>query len=140
MTDITTTLEFPYAREGVEGFTLTSDSFPSDIDIAEAGKLQLRMRESDLPRGDYEFTVSAMVDSGNLSNIPTGRLTINGGALWDEFTVKVDSINQSKLMQFTIPMIDYSGATTDFILQFKKSLATDVVGLSYCNMTMRRVN
>lgn len=97
------------------------------------------MREALLPKGDYELSISGVAFSGNLLNIPTGRLSINGGSTWMEFTNEVDTITGGKLFNLTIPMIEYSGATTDFILQFKKSLATDTVSLSYCDLTMKRV-
>ena len=138
--DITTTLEFPYNRKGLDAsFELTSNAYASVVGTAEAGKLELRMQETSLPKGDYEFKISGLAVSDNLLNIPTGRYSTDGGAAWNEFTNKVDVASVDKPFSIIIPMIDYSGATTDFVLQFKKSLVTDTVTLTNCDITMNRV-
>lgn len=140
MSDITTTLKFPYKRKGIDtSFTLTSNAYPTTVGTAEAGKLELRMQEVNLTKGDYELTLSGLAVSDNLLNIPTGRYSMDGGSTWVEFTNEVDVVSVGKPFVIRIPMVGFSGATTDYVLQFKKSLVTDAVSLTNCDITMKRV-
>ena len=140
MVDITTTNKFPFARVGIDAtYTITSNAYAT-VGTTETGKFEIRMQENNLPSGDYELAISGIVTSDNLLNVPTGRLSINGGTSWDEFTVKAESTTIGKTFGYTLPMIGYSGANTDFVLQFKKSLAdADAMTLLTCDLTVKRV-
>ena len=138
--DISTTKQFPYSRRGIDAsYELTSNAYASTVGTAEAGKLELRLQETSFPKGDYELTISGLAVSDNVLNIPTGRYSTDGGSTWNEFTNTIDVVSVDKPFAIIIPMMNFSGATTDYVLQFKKSLVTDTVTLTNCDLTMKRV-
>ena len=138
--DMTTTQDFPYITNGNNTASeLTSTAFPSSVDTAEAGKLQLRIRESKFPKGAYEFTISGSISSTSLANYVLGRYSLDGGTTWYDFSVKVDDVNADKMFHQVISMTDFLGQTFDYIAQFKKTAGTDTVNISSSNIIMRRV-
>lgn len=140
VTDITTTAKFPYRVSALDGtFTITGTTYPASIDTAEAGKLQLRLTENEFPKGDYEITLSGIVTSTNLLNIPTGRFSLDGGATWNGFTSEVESTTLGKTFTFQTQLIEFSGAYTDLIVQMIKSIGTDTVTATFCSIAMKRV-
>ena len=139
-TDMTTTEKFPFRRTGIDSdFIVTSDAFPANVNVSEAGKLQIRLRETKFPKGDYEVIISGRVTIDNLLNIPVARLSKDGGATWTTYSLEAETTTDGKSFTHAFPLINYSGANLDYIMQLKKSLATDTLTASDFDIMVKRV-
>lgn len=140
MTDITTTNNFPVASAITASFAVTSNAFATTVGTAETGKFEARLQSSVLPAGKYELTISGLAFSDNLLNIPTGQYSLDGGSNWVAFSAEAETVAAGKPFNILVPLYSYTGATIDYVVQVKKSLAdADTVTLTNCGLTMKRV-
>lgn len=140
-TDITTTLKFPFSRSGISSdFIVTSDAFPASVDVAEAGKLQVRLIHNSLPKGDYQILISGRFTIDNLLNIPIGRYSKDGGTTWYDFALESSSVTEGNLFATNLYLMKYSGVDLDCVIQLRKGLATDVMTVTACDVSVQRVS